>query len=172
MNQETQRFIGNLCFTLQAIKKNLIQMGKTQAERNYLEVLKKEVEGVYGTMMQRPKHFVECSKLITDVTHKSVSNSTLKRIYGYVPAGNNYTPSTFILNTLSEFVGYGNFREFCKHCKITEQKQEETNVKEIAKSTAMHLECATKGLHQLCNILGINIIRNKGGVRYSLRNNS
>lgn len=86
----------------------------------------------------------------------------MKRIYGYVQAGNNYMPSTFILNTLSEFAGYKDFREFCKHCKMMEQTQGDANIKDILTKTAEHLECATKGLYQLCIILGINITRNRG----------
>ena len=162
LNQESQGFIGSLCFTLPAIKKNLVQMGKTQAERNYLAILKAEIEGIYGTPLQSPKNFTECCKIITARTHKTVSNSTMKRIYGYVQAGNNYMPSTFILNTLSEFAGYKDFREFCKHCKMMEQTQGDANMKDILTKTAEHLECATKGLYQLCIILGINITRNRG----------
>ena len=59
-------------------------MGKTQAERNYLAILKAEIEGIYGTPLQSPKNFTECCKIITARTHKTVSNSTMKRIYGYV----------------------------------------------------------------------------------------
>ena len=162
MNHKTQGLIGCLCFTLQAIKKNLVQMGKTQAERNYLAILKAEIEGIYGTQLQSPKNFTECCKIITARTPKTVSNSTMKRIYGNVQAGNNYMPSTFILTTISEYDGYKDFREFCKHCKMMEQTQGEANMKDILTKTAEHLECATKGLYQLCIILGINITRNRG----------
>ena len=67
-------------------------MGKTQAERNYLAILKAEIEGIYGTPLQSPKNFTECCKIITARTHKTVSNSTMKFVLMAFDEGTGLTP--------------------------------------------------------------------------------
>ena len=127
----------------------------------YLDMLKTRLEDVYGIPLRTPKDFLECSEAIMAKTHKSVSHSTLKRIYGYLPTDESYMPSSYSLNTLSEFIGYQNFRDFCKHCRLMKQTRGEVSVEELVRSTVEHLDCAAKGLRQLCNLLGVYI--NGGG---------
>lgn len=57
---------------------------RKKTEKIYLEILKKEVERTFGTPLQTPTNFQACMNAILEKTHKSISVSTLKRIFGYV----------------------------------------------------------------------------------------
>ena len=55
--------------------------------------------------------FLELSEMIFDQTGIALSHSTLKRIWGKVRYEN--LPRTKTMNTIVQFLGYLNWREFC-----------------------------------------------------------
>lgn len=153
-------FIGGFCLILQKVEKPTRMRKKT--ERVYLKILKKEVERTFGTPLQTPTNFQTCINAILENTHKNISVSTLKRIFGYVPAGDDYLPSMSILNILAEYTGYENYHDFCIHHNHKLQQQGELDLEELVRNAVAHLECAQRELNMLCHKLGINIGQTPG----------
>ena len=83
-----------------------------------IEKLKLECEKVMGKRMVSPSNFDELSLLIRKSTGKSLSVSTLKRIWGYVSYA--HTPSYEILSILSEFAGYRDWHDFINAESVTD----------------------------------------------------
>ena len=136
---------------------------RKKTEKIYLEILKKEVQRTFGAPLQTPTNFQACMNAIFEKTHKSISVSTLKRIFGYVPAGDKYVPSMTILNILAEFAGYENYHDFYINHSQELRSQGEKSLEELLRSTAAHLECARKELNMLCSKLGLNYNQMLGG---------
>lgn len=63
-----------------------------------------------GRPMAMPRDFEQLSEMLTERTGASLSVSTLKRLWGYV--NNHFTPSSYTLNSLSQFVGYDSWQQF------------------------------------------------------------
>jgi len=66
----------------------------------------------------------DCYKLALDIstkTHKTISQTTIKRVYGFAQA--RYAPSTFTLNALSQYCGYDGWADFIK---VMETQKDET----------------------------------------------
>ncbi len=70
------------------------------------------IEQQTGLNMQHNHDFVSLSQLIFERLHASISDSTLKRLWGYVDP-QNVKPRTNTLNILAEFLGCENFEGFC-----------------------------------------------------------
>jgi len=69
------------------------------------------VETKVGRKMQTPKDFDFLSEQIFDSLHQHISSTTLKRLWGYLPAPSEPRLST--LNLLSQFVDYDSWEVFC-----------------------------------------------------------
>jgi len=82
-----------------------------------LELLKQEVSRIYGGKISTSNDFAELSESISASIGQMISDSTLKRIWGYV----NYNPQphTTTLNLLAKYVGHSSFREFCNANRIS-----------------------------------------------------
>jgi len=82
-----------------------------------LENLKTQVAKVYGGRISTTNDFSELAEAIKAKTGQMVSDSTLKRIWGYV----NYTPQphTTTLNIIAQYAGYGSYREFCNSMNLS-----------------------------------------------------
>lgn len=68
------------------------------------------VEKKYGGKIDTPRDFTALSKQIEVATGHKISDSTLKRLWGYVK--NEHNPTKFTLNILSIYTGYKNYDEF------------------------------------------------------------
>lgn len=67
----------------------------------------------------------DCYRLAVDIstkTHKTISQTTIKRIYGF--AQSRYAPSTFTLNALSQYCGYDSWADFIH---VMESKTKKNN---------------------------------------------
>lgn len=75
------------------------------------EALCIDIENLLGYKLSTPRDFHAASGIITHITGKYISVSTLKRFWGYLK---NYegTPSQYTLNTLAEFLGYADFHAY------------------------------------------------------------
>lgn len=89
----------------------------------------------------------ECYSLslkVTTATGKRISETTLKRIYGFTSS--SYKPSSYTLNTLSEYIGFTDWFSFCEHVDEQNSLAEGdtlswTRVRSIAMKTSLfHLQ--------------------------------
>lgn len=71
------------------------------------------IEQRTGLNMQHNHDFVSLSQLIFERLHKSISASTLKRLWGYIDS-QNVKPRTNTLNILAVFLGCEDFDKFSK----------------------------------------------------------
>ncbi len=82
-----------------------------------IEELKLLVEQKYGRIMGATSDFDEFSLILDKKLGCSVSSSTLKRLYGYV--NDDHKPRMTTLDTLSQYLGYANFRSFTQWLKTS-----------------------------------------------------
>lgn len=80
-----------------------------------LNFLKDAVLAAANLKANTPSVFKELSLQIADKTKKQVSNSTLKRIFGF--AAYSFQPSLYTLNVLAEFAGYDSWTSFLNQHK-------------------------------------------------------
>lgn len=71
--------------------------------------LREAIERKIGRTMQTPKNFDFLSEQIYGQLHETVSASTLKRLWGYLPGR---TPRLSSLDILSRFVGYKGWEDW------------------------------------------------------------
>lgn len=68
----------------------------------------------------------DCYKLSLEIsakTHKTISQTTIKRVYGFAHA--RYAPSTFTLNALSQYSGYEGWSDFIQQMEAKQEKAKE-----------------------------------------------
>lgn len=68
------------------------------------EQLKQDIEGSVNFKMQTPRDFDRLRDMIHARIAESISSTTLKRFWNYLP--NDVAPSLYTLNTLCRFIGY------------------------------------------------------------------
>ncbi|RYY08083.1 MAG: hypothetical protein EOP43_01190 [Sphingobacteriaceae bacterium] len=113
----------------------------------FFNVLKERVLAKAGI-----KHLIpsECQKLSTYIfasTKKTVSETTLKRIYGF--AVSKFNPSPFTLQALSEYCSYDSWEAFCNQEDVSETIPTEKNTwnlmcKRANRTTQFTLQCLKK----------------------------
>lgn len=82
-----------------------------------IEELKSLVERKYGKVLGTTTDFDEFSFYLKKKTGKTVSSSTLKRLYGYV--SDEHKPRTVTLDVLSQYTGHKSFHDFTLWLKKT-----------------------------------------------------
>lgn len=93
-------------------------------DKHNLELLKNKVISMAGLQSITPADCKLISYLINNKTRQCISETTLKRIYGF--ALSNFQPSLFTLDALAKFCGYAGCKDFCeKNEKKVEQKNHE-----------------------------------------------
>lgn len=97
-------------------------MNQEQQEQA-LAKLRELIEGVIERKMKTPKDFEFLSEYIFEKYHEKLSPTTLKRLWGYL--SESTTPRKSTLDILSMFVGYDNWKDFCKKNPIEEEKRKE-----------------------------------------------
>ena len=70
----------------------------------HIERLHREVERVFGRPLAYPKDCESLAQSIIEQTARSISASTLKRVFGFTVT--NSMPSTYTLDTLAQYAGY------------------------------------------------------------------
>ncbi len=93
--------------------------------------------------------FSVLSQQIFDATGKTVSDSTLKRIFGKKDAGENYTPQLYTRNALVEYLGFRDWQQF-----KNELKAEGPSTHQIEKKYPLGLT----GILILCTVAMVVII--------------
>ena len=84
--------------------------------------LLERVEEKVGRKMKTPRDFDFLAEQIFETMHKSISVSTLKRVWGYVPANGITREST--LDLLAQFAGFASFSQFCQQTTKTPAPEE------------------------------------------------
>ena len=78
------------------------------------EALLKAVEMVYGHKPHVYYDFYALSTAIEKATGKMVSSTTLRRFWGYQETDKHISPSRYTLDTLSIYVGFKSWTDFCE----------------------------------------------------------
>lgn len=102
-------------------------MNQIQQEQA-LAKLRELIEGVIERKMKTPKDFEYLSECIFDKFHEKISPTTLKRLWGYL--SETTTPRKTTLDILSMFVGYVNWKDFCKKNPIEKKPIVEKTIEE------------------------------------------
>ena len=103
-------------------------MNQEQQEKA-LAKLRESVEGVVERKMKTPKDFEFLSECIFEKFHERISPTTLKRFWGYL--SETTTPRKSTLDILSMFVGFDNWKNFCRAYTESTEKSESTEKKPI-----------------------------------------
>ena len=77
-----------------------------------LQQLRQCIEDKLDYKLRTPKDFDNLSEDIFQKTHKHVSNSTLKRLWGYL--GSLSVPRQSTLDILAQFIDYTDYESFCQ----------------------------------------------------------
>ena len=75
------------------------------------EHLRNAIETAIGRKMKSPRDFDFLAQAVFDKLHQSISVSTLKRFWGYVP--HNSTTRSSTLDLLAQFIDYEDYDHFC-----------------------------------------------------------
>lgn len=73
-------------------------------------LLLRSVEKRFGHKPQSPREFKRLSQIIHNLTGESISDSTLKRLWGY--DRNHGSPYRYTLDILARYSGYGSAQDF------------------------------------------------------------
>lgn len=81
--------------------------------RERVEKLRYAVEAYIDRRIKTPADFVFLADAISQRLRKTVSPTTLKRIWGYInDTGKEYLPGRYTLCVISQFIGYRDFEDF------------------------------------------------------------
>lgn len=80
-----------------------------------LNYLLQKVEEKYARRISVPKDYELLAETITQTVREPISNSTLKRLWGYDDYSS--TPSPITLDILAKYVGTKGFQDFCEQLK-------------------------------------------------------
>ncbi|MBR1521868.1 MAG: hypothetical protein IJ635_11610 [Bacteroidaceae bacterium] len=82
------------------------------SENTEFEQLRNAIETAVDRKMKSPRDFDFLAQAIFEKLHQSISTSTLKRFWGYLPQYATIRTST--LDLLSQFVDYKDWETFCQ----------------------------------------------------------
>lgn len=133
-------------------------MNQEQQEQA-LAKLREQIEGVIGRKMKTPKDFEFLSECIFEKFHEKISPTTLKRLWGYL--SESTTPRKSTLDILSMFVGYANWKDFCKKNPVEKKPIEKEPIEKEETTQKKRLSPAI--LYTIIALLLIGII---SGVTY------
>ena len=77
-----------------------------------IERLRISIETAIDRQIRTPKDFEYLATCIFNKLHQTISISTLKRLWGYVPSST--VPRELTLDLLAQFLDYDSWRAFCK----------------------------------------------------------
>lgn len=79
-----------------------------------IRLLKEETVRIFGKSLDSPTDYDALAAEILEKTGKSISSTTLKRVFGYIKSGNAPTGAT--LGLLARYCGYAGLADWCaKH---------------------------------------------------------
>ncbi|RYZ29306.1 MAG: hypothetical protein EOP49_40710, partial [Sphingobacteriales bacterium] len=117
----------------------------------YVEQLKQQVMREAHLTSVCPADCKQLAALIHAKLHMPVSDTTLKRIFGFAAA--KYGSSLFTLNALAQFCGYADWENFCDHCG--EDKQPAAGTGRAISMAKWSQKISRRTLEALINSSGI-----------------
>ena len=81
-------------------------------DEEQIKLLRERIEQMCHRAMKTPRDFDWLSEQLNTSCQVSMSPTTLKRLWGYLP-NESVTPRTFTLDTLARFLGYKDFSHYC-----------------------------------------------------------
>lgn len=81
------------------------------------EKLCREIEAALHKKMRTPKDFDFLRECIFAQRHQLVSNTTLKRVWGYL--GDRVQPRVSTLDILVQFLGYRGWEDYCRGAQVS-----------------------------------------------------
>ena len=78
----------------------------------YYERLKRELIAKIGRTMESPIDFVYLANTINSESKEKISETTLKRFFGYITPASDLRTSS--LSVMARFLGYSGWKTFCK----------------------------------------------------------
>lgn len=126
----------------------------TSFSKYYFEGLKKSVLLVAELSNIAPADCKTLEAYILEKTKQRVSETTLKRIYGF--AYSKFNPSMFTLNTLARYCDYEGWDDFCK-------KQETESIKQT--TTAVDWDLLKMNAGKITSFT-LQALKNKTGIPY------
>ena len=121
----------------------------------YYDILKSAVLATTGFTTITPCDCKVISAKIFNLTKQNVSETTIKRIYGF--AYSKFNPSLFTINVLAKYCGYNSWEHFCL-------VQEESVVK--GKSSSANWQALKLSASKITTFT-LKVLRNKSGIPYS-----
>ncbi len=100
-------------------------------DKDAITLLIKEVENKMGYKLHSPSNFDALILGVQKKTDMTLSISTIKRLWGYVPS--KFNPSYNTLSVLSRFIDYRDWDDFCarKHIFISTNSSVITNEEDL-----------------------------------------
>lgn len=83
-----------------------------QKDTDMIDLLRRATEKRFGHGVNTPSEFKRLEYEIERMTARSVSASTLMRMWGYITS--DVKPNSTTLDVLAEYVGYQDFASFCQ----------------------------------------------------------
>lgn len=106
-----------------------------ELEQKYDE-LRRRIEKILGYELHTPKDFDMLAMRLLNLTHNSVSASTLRRFWGYQDKG-VFTPRRFTLNALSILAGFKSWQSFCEQHDNKDAVSSDYILNKILKSSSL-----------------------------------
>lgn len=107
-------------------------------ENGNFSKLKEAVERIAGKPMRTPRDFSFLANQIKELTGMSISESTLKRMWGYID--NRFNVSEYSLDVLARTAGYVSWFEFCHFMESEEQSSVRTVTRKLFVSSLQERE--------------------------------
>ncbi|MBD5322790.1 MAG: hypothetical protein HDS01_08500 [Bacteroides sp.] len=93
-------------------------------EPEHLARLKKDVERYLSRGLHSPADYIYLSERLQNEGHGYISPTTLKRVWGYISdKGDQYTPSSYTLNTLCKLIGFNDMPDYCSDQSNIQSKE-------------------------------------------------
>lgn len=121
---------------------------------HYFENLKQQILNISGFTNLIPANCKTISLLIEEKTRQKISETTLKRVFGF--ALSKFQPSLFTLDAMSKYCGYRSWSDFCDN-------QEEV----VSKTTATdpHKNTLSHNASKITQFT-LQALKNKSGIPY------
>ena len=127
-------------------------------DRQNLELLKSRVTETAGLDIISPAYCKTISKLIYDKTRISISETTLKRVYGF--ALTKFQPSLFTLDALSKYCGYTSWKKFCL------QSEQMANEEPVYQTKEYNWNTLKRNANQVTSFT-LQALKNRAGIPYA-----
>jgi hypothetical protein len=123
---------------------------------HHIENLKKSIIQISGLSIDVPADCKRLEMMIFEKTKKQISETTIKRFYGFALA--RYDPSLFTLDTLAKYCNYNNWDNFIK---------EQNNISVNSKTSIVELEILKAKALKMTSFT-LQALKSRSGIPYAM----